>query len=234
MLNVVPDFLSSIHTPALLRLIATFGFHQINGYHRQVLVKFVVILAAVGVESDHFSLLRNLVVYLYSYFLIDINLIFNFLLNVAAVTTTPTILPGGVLPSIQLTPEKTIMIASDLRGTGSQRPPDGTVDPNLQSPFAAAGSSLQQNEIRPPSEQPTHEAITVATEEDRDDWEEDDIVDEPDDDSEDSYYEATYRKRKRASAKAFYKIHQFVLNEKSLFINLLNRTLGGLARKKEE
>ena len=123
--------------------------------------------------------------------------------NVAANTTTPTILPGGVLPSIQLTPEKTIMIASDLRGPGSQRPPDGTVDPNLQSPFAAAGSSLQQNEIRPPSEQQTREAIAVVTEEDRDDWEEDDIVDEPDDDSEDSYYEATYRKRKRSSAKAF-------------------------------
>ena len=125
--------------------------------------------------------------------------------NIAAKTTTPTIVPGGVLPSIQLTPEKTVMIASDFRGTGSQRPPDGTVDLNLQSLHvcAVAGSSLQQNETRPPSEQQTREAIAVATEEDRDDWEEDDIVDEPDDDSEDSYYEATYRKRKRSSAKAF-------------------------------
>ena len=130
-----------------------------------------------------------------------------------AATTIPTILPGGVLPSIQLTPEKTVMIASDLRGSVSQRPPDATVDPNLQSPFAAAGTSLQQNEARPPPEQQTREVIAMAAEEDRDDWEEDDIVDEPDDDSEDSYYEATYRKRKRSSAKAFDDHSKVVLYE---------------------
>lgn len=139
---------------------------------------------------------------MYWNYLTDFTVRDPYLVYIAAQTTSPIIIAGGVSPSIQLTPEKTILLSTDLRGAGTQRPSDGNIDPNFQTPLTAGVSSLHQNEPRPPSEQQMREAIAVATEEDRDDWEEDDIVDEPDDDSEDSYYEATYRKRKRSSAKA--------------------------------